>query len=852
MEYTLHHTGVMSLAAFREQYPEHPFGPVMWEAGLREFMFTPLVTGGRTLGVLFFDAEQEGAYTPKHLALFQTIADQVAVAVANILANEDILAREREKTLLLQISEALAEARTRPELLQITLDQLRTVLPFADAGLFEVRPDGSHRDLTVDDQLDGMPTAAAISQAGLSGFLPPHPAVAEFMQEPRIRSLAWLLEHCPGHPHFPYLLGAGLRELIGGPLVHNGRPLGMLCFWAREEGFFHPRQLPLFKQLLSLVGTTMATILAHEEILARGQEKAQLLRISSALVTIQDRRQLFRVIYEDIRPIFPYESAGLFVVDPLGQTHYELTDENILDSEDERRLEAEVGRGPFPHPGSVVEYFMQQAGSALYDLTELAETHPHPQIPLMLETGYRQLIAGPLMKGGRAFGMVCFNAKQPDFYSAQDLPLFQAIAEQLAVVVANILANEEILEREREKTQLLKVSEAISTIRDAKSLFSSLSDIIQSIIAFDEAPMIFLLDEQSQYYRIFYSKVFDPSANLSSLDAWQQGKNLVATDAIATYLIKQNHALVLNLQQALEQWRDFPGKQTMLDLALRECLVAPLRVKDSLTGFLCVWSRSEGKFEIPKLNLFQAIADQVAVAVANILANEEILAREREKQQLLLISNDLANVRTREDFWPVLNRRIAHVFGESDTATLYLLKPDGRLFFAAQHKHEDFILEHPLLVAAQGPDGSLAVEGTPFEQILAADGAFTETVTQWAQRYPSFWGLEMCRLVKIEQLILAPLRYQGKTVGCWLLGNQDGYGLKDQELFQAVTDQLSVAVANILANEELASQAQEKALQVAVTEALHRGNTWEDPVRSLGPHAAAVRAVRLRRHWAQL
>jgi hypothetical protein len=44
-----------------------------------------------------------------------------------------------------------------------------------------------------------------------------------------------------------------------------------------------------------------------------------------------------------------------------------------------------------------------------------------------------------------------------------------------------------------------------------------------------------------------------------------------------------------------------------------------------------------------------------------------------------LFSNDLANVRVREDFWPVLNHRIARVFGESDTATLYFLKPDGKL-----------------------------------------------------------------------------------------------------------------------------------------------------------------------------
>jgi K+-sensing histidine kinase KdpD len=149
------------------------------------------------------------------------------------------------------------------------------------------------------------------------------------------------------------------------------------------------------------------------------------------------------------------------------------------------------------------------------------------------------------------------------------------------------------------------------------------------------------------------------------------------------------------------------GVRILKDFGLVESVFMPMRYGGKVLGTFEFHAKETGRFSDAQLPLFRNVADQVAVAVANILANEEIQEREREKQQLLLISNDLANVRTREDFWPVLNRRIAHVFGESDTATLYLLKPDGRLFFAAQHKHEDFILNHPLLVAAQGPDGSL-------------------------------------------------------------------------------------------------------------------------------------------------
>ena len=231
-------------------------------------------------------------------------------------------------------------------------------------------------------------------------------------------------------------------------------------------------------------------------------------------------------------------------------------------------------------------------------------------------------------------------------------------------------------------------------------------------------------------------------------------------------------------------------------------------------------SHPEGTDAETHRSLFRAIADLTAVAVANILTNEEMLEREREKQQLLLISNDLANVRVREDFWPVLNHRIARVFGESDTATLYFLKPDGKLFYGAQYKHESFVLTHGSLLSAMRADGSLPVEGTPFEEILAAEGVFTRSVGQWSERYPDFWGLELCRLLSITELILSPLRYQGKTVGCWLLGSTTGYSNQEKFLHKAVTDQLSVAVANILANEEIIEREREKTQLLAISQAI--------------------------------
>jgi GAF domain-containing protein len=356
----------------------------------------------------------------------------------------------------------------------------------------------------------------------------------------------------------------------------------------------------------------------------------------------------------------------------------------------------------------------------------------------------------------------------------------------------------------------------MATIRDQDDLWRVMMEKIRPLVGFDDAVVITLSEDQSQYSHFLTASSAERKANPNYAPI--VGPMLPIAGTPNEYLLTLGSPYVWHIEEMLEKFPHYPGVHLCLETGLNHCVGFHLQWSDRLLGlFQLAFNRKE-QVQPAKFFLYKSIADQVAVAVANILANEEILEREREKQQLLLISNDLANVRVREDFWPVLNHRIARVFGESDTATLYFLKPNGKLFYGAQYKHESFVLNHASLLSAMREDGSLPIEGTPFEEILAAEGVFTRSVAQWSERYPDFWGLELCRLLSINQLILSPLRYQGKTVGCWLLGSTTDYSDKDKLLHKAVNDQLSVAVANILANEEILEREREKATLLSINE----------------------------------
>jgi transcriptional regulator with GAF, ATPase, and Fis domain len=526
---------------------------------------------------------------------------------------------------------------------------------------------------------------------------------------------------------------------------------------------------------------------------------------------------LFEVIFEKLKPIFEFDDAVIVLYnDNLTHSRHLISDTADLDRQDPtyQQLFSEavpVADSPFEE---LAHYSEPRISPASY----FVEKYPHHWgVQFGQRLSLVEHVHMPMRYGGKLLGIFEFHSKKQGRFSESQMPLFRNVADQVAVAVANILANEEILEREREKSQLLKISETISTIRDAHSLFSSLSDIIRSIIAFDEAPMVFLLDEQQQQYRIFYSKVFDLSADLSALKEWQQGKNEISSDPVARYLIEQNRTLILSTKQAIAQWSEFPAKQTMLDLGLAECLVAPLRVNNNLTGFLCVWSLSEGRFK-SQLPLFQSIADQVAVAVANILANEEILEREREKSLLLSLSEDMATIRDRNDLWRVMREKIGSLVPFID-AVVAVYSPDKQFFW------------HLLGSSERWPgDGEYQshfqqyypVAGSPAEYLVNRPGNFLWTTREVAALYPDFPTIPFMLERGYHYNLHLKLNWAGNDIGYlhFHFDQLSDFGEGKMPFYKSIADQVAVAVANILANEEILQREREKTTLLSISEQL--------------------------------
>lgn len=189
-------------------------------------------------------------------------------------------------------------------------------------------------------------------------------------------------------------------------------------------------------------------------------------------------------------------------------------------------------------------------------------------------------------------------------------------------------ANEEILEREQEKAMLLSISEAIATVRDKEELFTVLMEQIKPVIGFDNNATIFLFDHQYQSYCFWLHRLYRPNSATPAFTDWTKQSTSVHADPLAQYLIAERKALIIEIEDAERLFPEQTGVKWAVEIGLKQALHAPLQVGGTLLGFLSFDTKREGSFTEAKLPLVQSVADQVAVAVANILANEKIIAQQ--------------------------------------------------------------------------------------------------------------------------------------------------------------------------------------------------------------------------------
>ena len=644
---------IIDFEYFAAKYEGHPGIAVMRELGLSASLIMPLRLNRRLLGMLEFHARRAGVFRSEQKPLYRSLADQVAVAVSNIEANEEIIAREKEKETLLAINQAIAHIRDRRELFDFILNKVKPLFGFNDLTLLlTLGAGGRHLDYFFTGE--SIKAVSAEARDGFENKIPVEGLYREVVaaRTAYIRNKEYFFERAPesdiNRKIAEGVRQVGLEQVMVAPLLCRGEFIGSFHVHTERAETFTERQLPLFQAVADQIAVAVANILATEEILRRDEEKTRLLKISEQIAAVREYKQLLKVLQHDIKPFFAFDNFGLYVLDDDGEKVRELFDESVPVDEIQEKIFQET----------LIEYdvkeFADDAWMRRNDITvsSLAEQRLFfpgrggESFEIGISGGLRQMIGGPLYCGGRKVGFLSFNSKGEDFYGEKDIPAFKALADLVAVAVDNLSAKAEILRREREKDVLLAISDALTTVRVKEDLLRVITDKIKPLFTFDDA-VIALIKKDEQTHSAF---LLDIKKDRRSHRNFQKvaAPDYPIVDGIVDRVIDSHQPCIFDVAKEARR-SNAPGYIKFLDTTgIKEIVVAKLRSAGAVIGMLYLQSTVREVFSPDQFRLLQAISDQLGTAVSNILANSELLEREREKSAHLEIVSAVTAVQDHE------------------------------------------------------------------------------------------------------------------------------------------------------------------------------------------------------------
>ena len=821
---------LFDFADLRQRFPDYP----QWQGipnGYRDCLTTTLKVQGEIIGMFCINALEKDKFATVDRILFQLVADQLAVALGNMLSHERLLEEKRFKETLLSISEAVASIQDRKHLFETIMANIKPVFPFDELGIFVNDDTGQYqRDLSIDNEFV---VSAAFLHLTPKGWLPRHPSIDYFTEHgPTAMTLSELMRQFPDHPHYSMLQREGLKQIIGGPLVQGGKPINLLCFWSRQEDFYSKAHLPMFRAISEQLSVAVANVLANEQVLLEKAKIERLYTVSEVMASIRHRHQL-RAAFDRMRQVLPFDSAGLFVLTEDRQQHYELLDSSTLGGEvTQSRLEAQFGKyACYPHTHSPVEAMMQSEAVGLYSVADLLVRFPdYPQNPAVRSADLQQTIAAPLWQSEKIIGLLNFNSKQADQYSAVDFPLVQAMAEQMSTVVSNILSNEREQEEKQFKETLLGISEAVASIQGKKELFKVIISKLKPLFGFDSVGL-FVVNQEENYHVDWAADMPDIDKSEGNQVFFEQGiigKQSHSGSAIAWTMqqyVQQNGPVLQDFTQMPTYFSDYHALETMIAVGHCEWLSTNLMVQGQAIGMFCINFFRKGSVCQEQFPFFQAIADQLAVAVANILSNEQLLAEKKKTEDLLAVTEAIANINSGPELIRAIFDKLQQVFPFDETGLFVIdWKNQQERDLVIDYGYDTTVVSAAL--KEQGLYGWFPLQKLTL--YLAEKGPMVIDADELLAKF-SHPQLQYTEMPVFKQAIAGPLKKGDETIGLLYFWSKADHAFDTSlPLFKSITDQLSVALSNILATEDIRRREQENALQVAVVNALNTGTSWEE------------------------
>jgi signal transduction histidine kinase/CheY-like chemotaxis protein len=436
------------LARRRGSLTEAGTGPV----GTRTLLCIPLLGASGAVGVLTASRLEVRPFTEAEIALLETFADQAVIAMENARLFQSL--EQRTATL----AESLEQQTATADILRVIASSPTDVQPVLDivaANALRLSR-GSACQITIWEGKRGRVVAGAGLPMGRSiGSL----LDISLHQPGTVATHERRTIHIPDrsmpdfHKEFP-TAATGPFATLHVPLVRNDEGIGNITVTRDAAKPFTERQIALLETFADQAVIAMENARLFGELqertaqLRRSVDELQALgEVSQAVSSSLDLQEVLTTIVAHATRLADADGGTIYQLDDT-TGEFVLRASHLMPDE----LLAAIHRAP---PRSDDASFVGVAArlgqpQQAPDLEANLEAGGTPVADVLRRTGFRALIAVPLIRDGRTVGMLVVRRKRPGEFSEPVIRMLTLLASQSQLAIENALLFQQVEERGRE------------------------------------------------------------------------------------------------------------------------------------------------------------------------------------------------------------------------------------------------------------------------------------------------------------------------------------------------------------------------------------------------------------------
>ena len=386
---------------------------------------------------------------------------------------------------------------------------------------------------------------------------------------------------------------------------------------------------------------------------------------------------------------------------------------------------------------------------------------------------YQSYVGVPMINGKEFVGTIELASLDTESFNDRQVRLLGIIADQAASAVCNALIYGDEKRKHDEASSLVKLAQAVNSLRDPDDLYKQLVDSIVPLI--DAEVLGFIIYDENQ--RVLEAKLpfigYQPT-----MLAWARFPILPGSEAEEVWIAQQT--LICDEAPTDPRLHALGIDNLAITAGVQRAILAPLSSGGRMLGYLLVGDKRDGlAFAAKDIQMLNNIVAQATPIIENAILIQQSYRRAQRAEALRRVASLTGSNATLDEILKFSLQDLARLT-QADHGAIFLL--DEHLSELRLHKESLF-----------GISSEIAVR---LGRLPSDDPQYRETITKKQQAYCNGIANEdpdippvyqsLVKNLELKSLLIVPLVIRERGIGELILGSHEQHTFSDGDV-QSVT-----------------------------------------------------------------